>query len=79
MEKILIEIISWFGAIILMIAPFYQSMKILATHMIFGLSLLTIQAISTELYNLVILNSFGIVAWGLKLKKEIGIEKARIN
>jgi len=79
LEKILIEIISWFGAIILMIAPFYHSMKLLATHMIFGLSLLTIQAISTELYNLVILNSFGIVAWGLKLKKEIEIGKTRIN
>lgn len=47
--------------------------------MIFGLTLLTIQAINSELYNLVILNSFGIVAWGLKLKKEIEIGKTRIN
>jgi len=74
-----IEILSWLGVIILMIAPFYDSLKILSGHMIIGLALLTIQAIDNNLFNLVILNIFGICAWTLKLKKEIEIGKTRIN
>ena len=52
-----------------MIAPFFKDWRLLSGHMVIGLSLLTIQAINEELYNLVILNSVGIVAWLLKLKK----------
>ena len=47
--------------------------------MIFGLSLLTLQAVDQELWNLVVLNICGIVGWSLKLKKENEIEKARIG
>jgi hypothetical protein len=78
-EKSVIEIVAWTGAIILMIAPFYSNLKLISGHMVIGLSLLTIQAVNEELYNLVILNSVGIVAWLLKFKKETENEKARID
>ena len=78
-EKSVIEIVAWAGAIILMIAPFYSNLKLISGHMVIGLSLLTIQAVNEELYNLVILNSVGIVAWLLKFKKETENEKARID
>ena len=48
-EKSVIEIVSWFGALILIIAPFFRDISTTSFHMILGLSLLTIQAIASGL------------------------------
>ncbi len=79
LEKKLIEVIAWGGAMILIVAPFFQDIRLTSFSMIFGLSLLTFQALDQELWNLVMLNICGIVGWSLKLKKENEIEKARIG
>jgi hypothetical protein len=78
-EKSVIEIVSWFGALILIIAPFFRDISTTSFHMILGLSLLTIQAIDEQLFNLILLNICGIFGWSLKLKKEREIEKARLG
>jgi hypothetical protein len=78
-EKSVIEIVAWLGALVLIIAPFFRDIATTSLHMIFGLSLLTIQAIDETLFNLIILNICGIIGWSLKLKKEREIEKARLG
>ena len=75
----MIELLAWGGAMILIVAPFFQDIRLTCFHMIFGLSILTIQAVYQELWNLVLLNICGIIGWSLKFKKEQEIEKARIG
>ena len=75
----MIEILSWLGALVLIIAPFFRDIRKTSLHMIFGLCLLTIQAVDQQLFNLIILNICGIVGWTLKFKKENEIEKARLG
>lgn len=75
----MIEIVSWLGALILIVAPFFRDISTTSLHMIFGLCLLTIQAIDEHLFNLILLNICGIFGWSLKLKKEREIEKARLG
>ena len=79
LEKKLIEVLAWGGAMVLIVAPFFQDIRLTSFHMIIGLSLLTIQALDQELWNLVVLNICGIIGWSLKFKKENEIEKARIG
>ena len=62
-RQALIEWLAWIGTICMGLAPFiidYNAGKFLA---IVGLALLTIQATSGKLYNLIILNSLGIIGY----------------
>ncbi len=59
----LVEWLAWIGTICMGLAPFiidYNAGKFLA---IVGLALLTIQANCSKLYNLMILNSIGIIGY----------------
>jgi hypothetical protein len=75
----MIELLAWGGAMILIVAPFFNDIRLTCFHMIFGLSILTLQAVDEQLWNLVLLNLCGIIGWSLKFKKENEIEKARIG
>ena len=75
----MIELLAWGGAMILIVAPFFNDIRLTCFHMIFGLSILTLQAVDEQLWNLVLLNLCGISGWSLKFKKENEIEKARIG
>ncbi len=75
----MIELLAWGGAMILIVAPFFQDIRLTCFHMIFGLSILTLQAVDEQLWNLVLLNLCGILGWSFKFKKENEIEKARIG
>jgi hypothetical protein len=59
----MLAVIAWIGTACLALAPFlinYTLGKILA---ITGLALLTVQAYNAKLYNLVLLNSIGIIGY----------------
>lgn len=58
---------SWLGALCMMLAPFIidsNAGKIIA---IIGLILLTLQALSTRCYNLVLLNIVGVIGYAIHL------------
>ena len=59
----MLSLIAWVGTVCMAIAPFlidYDIGKLLA---ISGLGLLTVQAYSCKLYNLIILNLIGIIGY----------------
>ena len=59
----MLSLISWVGTVCMALAPFmidYSLGKLLA---ISGLWLLTVQAYSCKLYNLIILNLIGIIGY----------------
>ena len=59
----MLSLIAWVGTVCMAIAPFlidYDIGKLLA---ISGLCLLTVQAYSCKLYNLIILNLIGIIGY----------------
>ena len=63
----MLSAIAWVGTVCMALAPFmidYSAGKFLA---IVGLTLLTIQAYSCKLYNLIILNSIGIIGYSYAL------------
>tara|TARA_B100000470_G_scaffold31308_1_gene21002 strand:- start:958 stop:1158 length:201 start_codon:yes stop_codon:yes gene_type:complete len=56
-------ILNWIGAIALCVAPFYITTSEGQALAILGLALLTRQAISNRLWNLVTLNIIGIIGY----------------
>ena len=66
----IVALCGWVGAIFLMIAPFFN-LVIWCVLAIFGLSLLTIQAIKNRVNNLIFLNISSIIILLIRLFKEI--------
>ena len=62
-QKILIDRLGWMGAFCLASAPFVIDTFEEKVMAILGLALLMLQAIDSKLWNLVLLNSFGIVGY----------------
>ena len=62
-SKKLIARLGWMGAICLALAPFVIDTFEGKQMAILGLALLMLQAIDSKLWNLVVLNSFGIVGY----------------
>lgn len=65
----IVALCGWVGAIFLMIAPFFN-LVIWCVLAIFGLSLLTIQAIKNRVNNLIFLNISSIIILLIRLFKE---------
>ena len=59
----MIALASWLGAACMMAAPFLINSILGKLLAIVGLSLLTLQAIHTKCYNLVLLNVVGIIGY----------------
>lgn len=66
----IVALCGWVGAIFVMIAPFFN-LVIWCILAIFGLSLLTIQAIKNRVNNLIFLNISSIIILLIRLFKEI--------
>ena len=62
-QKILIDRLGWMGAFCLASAPFVIDTFEGQLMAILGLAVLMLQAIDSKLWNLVLLNSFGIVGY----------------
>ena len=62
-QKILIDRLGWMGAFCMASAPFVIDTVEGKLMAILGLALLMLQAIASQLWNLVLLNSFGIVGY----------------
>ena len=62
-QKILIDRLGWMGAFCMASAPFVIDTVEGKLMAILGLALLMLQAIASKLWNLVLLNSFGIVGY----------------
>tara|TARA_B110000003_G_scaffold258627_1_gene277971 strand:+ start:620 stop:817 length:198 start_codon:yes stop_codon:yes gene_type:complete len=59
----MLSVIAWVGTVCMAVAPFlidYDIGKLLA---IMGLTLLTVQATHAKLYNLILLNTIGIIGY----------------
>ena len=59
----MLALIAWVGTVCMAVAPFlidYDIGKLLA---IMGLTLLTVQATHAKLYNLILLNTIGIIGY----------------
>jgi len=56
-------LLDWLGALLLAIAPFIIDYDIGKAFAIIGLGLLTLQAIRNSLYNLILLNTLGIIGY----------------
>lgn len=65
----IIALCGWVGAIFVMIAPFFN-LVIWCVLAIFGLSLLTIQAVKNRVNNLIFLNISSIIILLIRLLKE---------
>ena len=63
----MIEIIGWIGAAIMVAASFNMARPLGLKMAIVGLSLLTIQAYSSDTYNLIVLNLSSIIGFTLSL------------
>jgi len=62
-RKILVDRLGWMGAFCMASAPFVIDTFEGKQMAILGLALLMLQAIDSKLWNLVVLNSFGIVGY----------------
>jgi energy-converting hydrogenase Eha subunit E len=62
-----IEVIGWVGAAIMVAASFNMARPLGLKMAIVGLSLLTIQAYSSDTYNLIVLNLSSIIGFTLSL------------
>jgi len=63
----MIEVIGWIGAAIMVAASFNMARPLGLKMAIVGLSLLTIQAYSSDTYNLIVLNLSSIIGFILSL------------
>ena len=63
----MIEVIGWMGAAIMVAASFNMARPLGLKMAIVGLSLLTIQAYSSDTYNLIVLNLSSIIGFTLSL------------
>ena len=66
----MIEIIGWIGAAIMVAASFNMARPLGLKMAIVGLSLLTIQAYSSDTYNLIVLNLSSIIGFTLSLMRK---------
>jgi len=62
-----IEVIGWVGAAVMVAASFNMARPLGLKMAIVGLSLLTIQAYSSDTYNLIVLNLSSIIGFTLSL------------
>jgi len=62
-----IEVIGWVGAAIMVAASFSMARPLGLKMAIVGLSLLTIQAYSSDTYNLIVLNLSSIIGFTLSI------------
>ena len=62
-RKILVDRLGWMGAFCMASAPFVIDTFEGKQMAILGLALLMLQAIDSKLWNLVVLNSFGIIGY----------------
>jgi len=70
-----VEIIAyWLGATLMVVAPLFK-ITTWITLVIIGLIILTHQALSNQLYNLVFLNFCSILIYSFRYKKEQNKEK----
>ena len=63
----MIEVIGWIGAAVMVAASFNMARPLGLKMAIIGLSLLTIQAYSSDTYNLIVLNLSSIIGFTLSL------------
>jgi energy-converting hydrogenase Eha subunit E len=63
----MIEVIGWIGAAVMVAASFNMARPLGLKMAIVGLSLLTIQAYSSDTYNLIVLNLSSIIGFTLSL------------
>ena len=61
------EVIGWIGAAVMVAASFNMARPLGLKMAIVGLSLLTIQAYSSDTYNLIVLNLSSIIGFTLSL------------
>ena len=74
-ESYCMEIIAyWLGATLMVVAPLFK-ITTWITLVIIGLIILTHQALSNQLYNLVFLNFCSILIYSFRFKKEQNKEK----
>jgi len=66
----MIEVIGWVGAAIMVAASFNMARPLGLKMAIVGLSLLTIQAYSSDTYNLIVLNLSSIIGFTLSLMRK---------
>lgn len=66
----MIEVIGWIGAAIMVAASFNMARPLGLKMAIVGLSLLTIQAYSSDTYNLIVLNLSSIIGFTLSLMRK---------
>jgi len=65
-----IEVIGWVGAAVMVAASFNMARPLGLKMAIIGLSLLTIQAYSSDTYNLIVLNLSSIIGFTLSLMRK---------
>jgi energy-converting hydrogenase Eha subunit E len=65
-----IEVIGWIGAAVMVAASFNMARPLGLKMAIVGLSLLTIQAYSSDTYNLIVLNLSSIIGFTLSLMRK---------
>ena len=58
---------DWLGALLLAIAPFIIDSDMGKCFALIGLALLTLQAIRNSMYNLILLNTIGIIGYSWSL------------
>ena len=63
----MIVMAAWIGTALLCVAPFIIDTDAGKVSMIVGLSLLSLQAYDTKCYNLLILNTIGIIGYASNL------------
>jgi len=66
----MIEVIGWIGAAIMVAASFNMARPLGLKMAVVGLSLLTIQAYSSDTYNLIVLNLSSIIGFTLSLMRK---------
>ena len=66
----MIEVIGWIGAAVMVAASFNMARPLGLKMAIVGLSLLTIQAYSSDTYNLIVLNLSSIIGFTLSLMRK---------
>ena len=66
----MIEVIGWIGAAVMVAASFNMARPLGLKMAIVGLSLLTIQAYSSDTYNLIALNLSSIIGFTLSLMRK---------
>ena len=66
----MIEVIGWIGAAVMVAASFNMARPLGLKMAIVGLSLLTIQAYSSDTYNLIVFNLSSIIGFTLSLMRK---------